>query len=180
MQLERIADDTGLNDFDGAAQAVLGAALIAHLRGEPLLVGQLAHEAGLMDGLGQRLLAEAMLAHLHCTDGGDAVSVVRGGDGDGVDLAAHLFVELPEVLVFLGIRELLGLTIERILIDIAERDDGAATGCGIVGVTVTLTADADTGDVDAVIGTQDISDKREGKCRRGGETAVLEKLTTRY
>ncbi len=47
------------------AQAVVGGALVAHLRGDLLLAGDLAQLAGLVDAVRQRLLAEAVLAHLH-------------------------------------------------------------------------------------------------------------------
>ena len=118
MQLEGFANDAGLDDFNGAAQAVFGAALVAHLRGQVLFLGQLTHEAGFLDRLDERLLAEAVFAHLHGADGGDAVMMVRGGNGHGVDVLAHLvehfavILELLELRAFL--RELLGLLAERV------------------------------------------------------------------
>ena len=41
MQFERFADHAGLDDLDGAAQAGFGAALVAHLGGQVLFLGEL-------------------------------------------------------------------------------------------------------------------------------------------
>src|SRR5207237_1198317 len=64
MQLERFADDAGLNDFDGPTQPALGAALVAHLGGQFLFGGQPAQCARFVNSLGQRLLAKTVLTQL--------------------------------------------------------------------------------------------------------------------
>ena len=47
------------------------------MRREIFFLGQLPHDARFMDGLGQRLLAEAMLAHLHRANRGFTVIIDR-------------------------------------------------------------------------------------------------------
>ena len=50
------------------AEAVAGRALVAHLRGDLVLGGHLAHLPGFPDAVRQRLLAVDMLAQLHRRD----------------------------------------------------------------------------------------------------------------
>ena len=59
------ADGAGLDDFDRFAQAVLGRALVAHLRGDFHLGGHMAHFAGFGNRMRQRLLTIDGLALVH-------------------------------------------------------------------------------------------------------------------
>ena len=165
MQFERFADHAGLNDLDGAAQAGLGAALVAHLSGQVLLFGELAQEARLVDGLDERFLAKAVLAHLHRPDGRHAVVVVRDGNGHRVNVLADFVQHLAVIAVLLELGELLRelpcLRAQGIPVHVADGDNVAAAVGGAAAVAVAFAADADAGDVDAVIGPQHAPDIRE-------------------
>ena len=159
------AESVGAEQFDAGAEAVGRRALVAHLGAEVLLGGELPHYAGFLDGPGQRLLAEAVLAHLHGHDAGRGVGVVGRAHGDGVDLAVHLLEHLAVVEVLLGVRELLGLLVERLFVDVAEGDD-LAVAAGVVRVAIALAADADAGEADFLI---DRRFTHAGDGGRGGE-----------
>lgn len=58
------------------------------------------------------------------------------------------------------------LAFEGVAVHIADGDDIAASGKRVGGVAIAFAADADTGDVDAVIGTEDAS--HEGEREGGG------------
>ena len=88
MEFARRADDSGLNDFDGAAQTTAGAALIAHLGGDFVFGGHLAHGAGFANVVADRFLAIDRFAELHRDHGGKGVLMIRRGDEDGVDVFA--------------------------------------------------------------------------------------------
>jgi len=55
--LAHLSDDAGLDAFDGAAQPVRRAPLIAHLRDDAGFVCQITQVTGFINGLCQRLLA---------------------------------------------------------------------------------------------------------------------------
>jgi hypothetical protein len=54
VQFERLADQAGLNDFDGATETAACASLVAHLGGDLLLFGEVTQVAGLENRVGQR------------------------------------------------------------------------------------------------------------------------------
>ena len=153
MQFGDVADDSGLDHFDRATQAAAGAALVAHLGGQFSVASQLPQNTGFMDRLGERLLTVDVLAQAHGRGGGDAVDVVGCGDGHCVDRFADLVEHLPEVLELLGLRVLLPLLGERVPIDVAQANDGAAAARSVVGVARTLASHADTTDLDPFIGS---------------------------
>ena len=106
IDLPHRPDEAGLNDLDRAAQAVFGAALIAHLGGDLVLLGELAEQPRFIDRVRQGLLAIDMFAHAHGGGGGDGVHVIRRGHDDRIQRL--LLVEhLAEVLVELGVGILL-------------------------------------------------------------------------
>ena len=69
--------------------------------------------------MGQRLLAMDMLAHLHGRDAHDGVLVIRGGHHHGVDVLLG-FEHLAEIPVQFGVRETLGIVVQRPLVHVAE------------------------------------------------------------
>ena len=81
---------------------------------------------------------------------GQGVAVVGGADGHGVDVPGHLVVHLAEVVELLGRRELLGLLVERPLVDVAEGDDLAELA-RLVDVAAPLAADADAGELQRLV-----------------------------
>ena len=99
MEFFGISDDTGLDDFDGATEAIGCGSLVAHLGREFLFAGEVAHEAGFPNGLSEGFLAVDVLAHLHRHDGGNAMKVVGGGDGDRVDFVSDGAEHFAEVRV---------------------------------------------------------------------------------
>jgi hypothetical protein len=99
-----------------------------------------------------------VFAHLHRPDGRDAMLVVGGGNGDRVNVLADFVEQLAVVAVLLELgellRELLGFRAQRIRVHIANGNDIAAALVGVTAVAVAFAADANAGDVDAVIGPQ--------------------------
>ena len=154
----------GADELDARAEPVLGGALIAHLRAELFLGGEGPHQPGFLDRPGQRLLAEAVLAHSHGHDAGRGVGVVGRADGHGVDLVAELLEHLAVIKVLLCFGILLAHLVEDVAIDVAEGDDLAVTA-GVVGIAVSLAADADAGKAHLLIGR---TGGCTGKCRRPG------------
>ncbi len=97
------ADRAAADQLDHAPVVVAGVNLRAHLRGELALVLEvrLADDAGLVHGVGQRLLAIDVLAAVHRPDVDEGVGVVGRRADNGVDV---LLVEaLAPVGVGLGL-----------------------------------------------------------------------------
>ena len=86
--------------------------------------------------------------------------MVGRGNGHRVNVLAHFVQHLAVILVLLELGELLGellgLLVQRVGVHVADGDDVAAATGGVAAVAVPFAADADAGDVDAVIGPQDI------------------------
>ena len=109
--------------------------------------------------------------------------MIGRGDGDGVNVLANFVEQLAVVAVLLELRELagelLGLRPERPGVHVADGDNVAAALGGIAAVAVTFAADADAGDVDAVIGAQHTAHVGEAKRGRArGEQGAAEELAT--
>ena len=62
VRLDDIADGPAPDELDQAAIALAAMALVAHLREDLVLLGGLGQGAALVDVVGQRLLAEGVLA----------------------------------------------------------------------------------------------------------------------
>ena len=138
------------DDLGTAAEARIGRPLVAHLGAHLLLTGGLAHQPGLIDRVGQRLLAVHVLAHPHGRHGRDGVRVVGRRDDHGIQPRAQLVEQLAEVVVLLGLLVLLGLGVQPLLVDVAERDDPAVVG-RLVRVAAPLAAHPDAGDVQGLV-----------------------------
>ena len=85
MDCGGFADDAGLDEFDGAAESFEGAALVAHLSDEFFFLGEGFEFSGFADGMGEWFLAIDVFTGRESGFGDDAVEVVGGGDGDGVE-----------------------------------------------------------------------------------------------
>ena len=81
-----------MNDFHSTTKTAAGAPLIAHLRGDLFLPGEVTQVARLVNRVRQRFLHVGVLAHLHRHGGGERVMVVWRGNDDRVDVPAD-FVE---------------------------------------------------------------------------------------
>ncbi len=124
--------------------------------------------ARFIDRLDQRFLAKAMFAHLHRPEGRHAVMMVRRGNGHRVDVLAHFVQHLAVIVELLELGKLVARTAwpsppTVMLVHVADGDDIAAAIRGVAAVAVPFAADADAGDVDAVIGPQHAPDIREGE-----------------
>ena len=97
--------------------------LSTQLRRDALLGGGFGNDAGLLDGVGEWLFAVAVQAGADCPNAGRRVMVVRGSHNDGIELARQRLNHFPIVGVKFCLREVLGLPIQVILIDIAQGDD---------------------------------------------------------
>src|SRR5436190_4281258 len=76
VNLLHVADQPGMHDFYRAAQAVLGAALVAHLRDHPVFLGNFAQVTRFINGLSQRLLAVNMFSELDRGGGHERMAMV--------------------------------------------------------------------------------------------------------
>ena len=127
--------------------------------------------------MGERLLHVGVLAHGHGGDGGHAVAVVGSGNRDGIDLILHFLQQFPEVLVLLGLGELLGLPVHCIAVDIAEGNDLASLAGGVVGIAAALATGTDTGHADLGVQVLPAHDGREPENGTGSDTGVLDEFT---
>ncbi len=94
-----------------------------------------------------------MLAHAHRHHAGRGVGVVGRADGHRVDLLAHILEHLAVVEVLLRLGILRAHLVEAFAVDVAKGDNLTVLA-GVVGVAVSLAANADTGEADLFIGRQ--------------------------
>src|SRR5262249_9761899 len=125
--------------------------LVAHLRADVVLLGEHAHLPRFPHRVAERLLAVDVLAHPDGLDAGRGVHVVGRADGYRVDLVAELLEHLAVVVERLGLGEALLLLGERMVVDVAESDDGAEVA-GLIDVAGALAADADAGELQLAVG----------------------------
>ena len=164
---------TGLDDFHRAAQAGLCAALVAHLGGEFVFAGEIAHDAGFPDGLGERLLAVDVLAHAHCHDARHAMDVVRSRDRHRVDLLVHFLEHDAEILEFRRGGKVRGHLVERAVIHIAQGNDIQPAGRVFLPVTAALAAHADAAEADPAVEVLATHDGGAGKqCGTKADTGL--------
>src|SRR5262249_40371264 len=138
------AEHAGADQGGRPPQAVAGRALVAHLRGDLVLAGELRQAASLPDGVGQRLLGEAVLAPLHGHARNDGVGVVRRAHRDRLDGVAQLVEHAAEVVVALRPGVELAALGQGVVVDVAQGDDVAVPG-GVGRVADAFAADADAG-----------------------------------
>ena len=184
MDLADLADGPVPDPLVEEAGALSGVALVPHLGDEVPLLRFLAQKAGLLDGVGERLLAEDVLAHLHGRHRYDGVIVVGHRDGDGVEVPL-LLEHPPEVAVLGGLCEhglLFGRHERRAqelghheVVDVAEGAD--VLGADAHDVRLPLSHDADTADVQRVArrlvppAAEDMPRDDDHTGRRGGRPA---------
>ena len=98
MRLGDLADDSAPHELAQASITVVAMPLVAHLRGDLVLVRHFAELAGLGDVVAERFLAVDALAQLHGDHRRGGMMVVGRGDEHGVDLLVQL-VEHAAVIV---------------------------------------------------------------------------------
>ncbi len=86
MDFRDRSDESGLDEFDTAAEVVGSGALVAGLGCDGAFLGQLAQGPGLSDGVGERFFAVDVFSGLDGGGGDSGMPVVRGSDDDGVQL----------------------------------------------------------------------------------------------
>ena len=96
------ADGPGGDVLGHAADRLAAIALVAHLRQHLLLAGRLGQGVALGDIVGQRLLAEDVLAVVDGADGGRGMVVIGRGDQDHVEVLVALVEHLAIVVEDLG------------------------------------------------------------------------------
>ena len=189
MDFAHFAEHTGFEPFLHQANAFPAVALISHDGLHAVFFRGLLQGAYLPDVVRQRLLHKDMLPGLHGGHRGGEMGVVRGGDEDGIDLAAFLVQHLAEVGELGDVRIFLGLfkgaaAAEIAPVHIAEGHDLFIAG-GLHRAASHI-ADADAGHADFLLrvsGTQNVGpgegtqggsleEMAAGKCRHHLLTAI--------
>ncbi len=154
MDFTHFAEHSGFKPFLHQADAFPAVALIAHHRLHAVFFRGLLQGAHLPDVVGERLLDKDMFPGLHGGHRSSEMGVVRGGNEDGVYLAAFLVEHLAEVGklgdggIFFGLFE--GAASAEIApVHIAKRHDLFVAG-GLHRAATHL-ADADAGDADFLL-----------------------------
>ena len=149
MNLFDSTDFASLDHGRASAERARRGTLVAHLGDQVIITGDVAHHASFVDGVSHWLLAEAMLAHPHGHQSRRTMSMIRRADRHCIDALAHFIEHLAEIIVCPGTGELVLGTTERVVVDIADRDDVPIRFC-ITGVTGAFTTDTDTAKADFV------------------------------
>ena len=125
VNLMHLPDESVLDGLDRAAQAICGAALVAHLRDELSIFGHLTQIARLINRLRQRFLAIHGLVPLHRRRRHNRVHVIRRRNRHRINLTSHLVEHLAEIFVNLRARIFFGLCRVSLCtgIHIAQRDN---------------------------------------------------------
>ena len=146
-----VANDAAPNEFNGAAQASFGGALVAHLRDDFVFGSSFAHDARFVNGARKRFFAVNMLAAFHGRDGGNGMGVIGRGDENGVDLLFHFVEHFAEILIAFGSGMFLVDVTGAFEIDVAEGDEVVAHVGKSVEAAAALAADADARDVEFAV-----------------------------
>lgn len=93
------SDATGLHNLNGGAVEFVRMDLVSEAGDDAGLLRHFHHLAILPDIVRHRLLAVDVLAELHRADRTVGVHVVRGRNGNGIDLVSFFRKHFPEVLV---------------------------------------------------------------------------------
>ena len=168
MHLGDVADDPRLDPLVDQAGFVPGVALVAHLGDHARPLGDLGQGAGLVHGVGERLLDVHVLSGLHRGLRHCGMEVVGGRDEDRVQvfLAVEELAEVgvlarlqellaPALALFAGIavaigQPLLHPPVHDAPVHVADRGD--VLGSELLRVLGALPADPDDGEVQAVGG----------------------------
>ena len=173
MDFADVADDAALDDFHRAANAIGGAALVAHLRDDILAFREIFQVARFVNRLHERLLAIDMFALAHRQRGDECVHVVRRGNRDAVNLAAQFGEHLAVILIKLCFGIFFALLVGAVGVHVAQGDDVLARA--VIRVALAFAHDADARDVELavqVFGAQQGGHAEDD--RAGGERGGLE------
>ena len=149
MDLAHRADDAGLDHFDRAAQTIMRAALIAHLRGDFVFAGEVAQITRLMHRLRERLLTINVFAKFDRRRGNQCVHVIGRRNDHGINVL-FLVEQLTPVAVKFCIRIFCALAGGLRLVNVAQRND--VVGVATIRVTRAFAGRTDAGDVQLVVG----------------------------
>ena len=158
MNLAYFANDACLNQFHCSPNGLTGMRLVTHLSDDSLFSGNLGHQACLMNGVSQGLLAIAMLSHAHGHDAGNRMCVVGGADGHCID-PFFLLEHHPEILVALGFWEFFEGFGRAHIIDVTECNNLCAFPGRVVDLSPSFSANSNSGDVNPLIGSENAAGK---------------------
>ena len=146
MALTDLADGLFLDELNNPVDVSNCVTLDAELGGDLLFAGKVGHDPDLLNRVSHRFLAVEMFAELQCRNGGVEVGMVRGADGDRVDVLGHRIEHLAEVVELFRLGEL-GIGVPgAVVIDIAEGHDVLIAQCVQVGPAAS--ANSDAGDIE--------------------------------
>ena len=153
MDFLHVAERVAAQQINGVAEFRVGRPLVAHLRGDVVLLRSQPHLAGFLDRARQRLLAIDSLAGLHRHHRDHRVVVIRHAHRHRVDALADGVEKFTEVIEPLRLDEafFLGLLVEGIIVDVADRDD-VAVALDLLGIAGPFAADADAGELQPLVG----------------------------
>ena len=151
MNLADVTQHARADQGRRAAEIAGGGPLVAHLRGDLVVAGELGQHAGLVQRMRERLLHEAVFAVPHGHGGGQGVDVVRRAHRHGVDALVHLVQQLAEVRELPGLGKAISGRGQIIHINIANGHD-VAQAAGVVGIGVALAFQPDAGEGDPLVG----------------------------
>ena len=164
-----LANGAGPQRLHALAHASARGALVAHLRANLVLLRHQPHLACFPHGMSQRLLAIHVDALVHRADGGRRVGVIRGGNGAGIDVLAHLVEHLTEVGELLSLGPFLCRAAAAIEITITQCNHLANLASATY-VATAFAAHSDAGHGDAFIGAKNTRGKEvhsDGRGRAG-------------
>ena len=146
VTLTDLADGLFLDELNNPVDVSDRVTLDAELGGDLLFAGKVGHDSYLLNRMSHRFFAVEMLAKLQCRNGGVEVGMVRGADGDRVDVLGHRIEHLAEIVELFRLGKL-GVGVPgSAVIDIAESDDVLIAQRVQVGPSAS--ANSDAGDIE--------------------------------
>ena len=176
MGLADGSDGVGAEEFDDAAEVVVGVVLGAHLGHDAGFTGGEADGAAFGDVVGEGFFAVDVFFEVQGWHGGVGVGVLGGADDDGV-VEVGVVVDFTEVVELFGFGVFFGGFFQEGFVDIADGDDVLAGH--LLEVVFAATADGDHGDVELVVEVTGAEDRGSREGAEGGGCGGFEELPTR-
>ena len=144
--------------------------LSSHLGDEIVFFGKIGESSCFVDGMCQWLLAIDMLLHPHGHRGSGGVTMIGCADQNGINLAFFFFQHDSEVAIFASVRIILTGAVEKVRIDVTERDDVFCLTAVNVGECAILGSDGSDVQffVRGATGFDGSRIDKQGRCSEGG------------
>jgi hypothetical protein len=143
----------GINHLFHFTNAITGTTLVAHLGNYLIAFSRFRKCARFENIVCKRFLNIYVFAQLHGRQSSYSVGIIRRGHRHGIDAVLFLIQHFPEIFIVLGIGKTFAGFFGLAVIYIAQEND---VGIGAFGkfcqITCTLTADADTGNIQFIAG----------------------------